>query len=101
MGSDVIYAERRGQSQKPEEIYQLIEELVPGGISHSHVESFFALSFSLKSPYACSGQSHVIFSDIFSGQSFFSKVHSALSRQYIPEHAYREVCKVSRVWQQQ
>lgn len=31
VGSDVIYAERRGQSQKPEEIYQLIEELVPGG----------------------------------------------------------------------
>ena len=31
MGSDVIYTERRGQSQKPEEIYQLIEELVPGG----------------------------------------------------------------------
>ena len=33
MGSDVIYTERRGQSQKPEEIYQLIEELVPGGES--------------------------------------------------------------------
>ena len=31
VGSDVIYAERRGQSQKPEEIYQLIEALVPGG----------------------------------------------------------------------
>lgn len=31
VGSDVIYAERRGQSQKPEEIYQLIEELVPNG----------------------------------------------------------------------
>ena len=31
IGSDVIYAERRGQSQKPEEIYQLIEDLVPGG----------------------------------------------------------------------
>ena len=28
---DVIYSERRGQSQKPVEIYQLIEELVPGG----------------------------------------------------------------------
>ncbi len=26
VGSDVIYTERRGQSQKPEEIYQLIEE---------------------------------------------------------------------------
>lgn len=33
VGSDIIYAERRGQSQKPEEIYQLIEELVPGGES--------------------------------------------------------------------
>ncbi|KAK9798897.1 hypothetical protein WJX73_003541 [Symbiochloris irregularis] len=31
IASDVIYAERRGQSQKPEEIYQLIEELVPAG----------------------------------------------------------------------
>ena len=31
VGSDIILSERRGQSQKPEEIYQLIEELVPGG----------------------------------------------------------------------
>ena len=31
VGSDVIYTERRGQSLKPEEIYQLIEELVPAG----------------------------------------------------------------------
>ncbi|KAI3436598.1 hypothetical protein D9Q98_006015 [Chlorella vulgaris] len=31
VGSDVIYSERRGQSQKPEEIYQLIEKLVPNG----------------------------------------------------------------------
>ena len=30
-GSDIIYSERRGQSQKPEEIYQLVERLVPGG----------------------------------------------------------------------
>lgn len=30
-GSDVILSERRGQSQKPEEIYELIEALVPGG----------------------------------------------------------------------
>eukprot|EP00889_Picochlorum_renovo_P000121 jgi/Picre1/27151/NNA_000120.t1 len=29
--SDIIYAERRGQSQKPEEIYELIEDLVPNG----------------------------------------------------------------------
>lgn len=31
VGHDVIYSERRGQSQKPEEIYQLIEHLVPHG----------------------------------------------------------------------
>jgi mRNA m6A methyltransferase catalytic subunit len=30
--SDVIFAERRGQSQKPEELYELIEELVPNGM---------------------------------------------------------------------
>eukprot|EP00029_Vermamoeba_vermiformis_P008124 TRINITY_DN3711_c0_g1_i1.p1 TRINITY_DN3711_c0_g1~~TRINITY_DN3711_c0_g1_i1.p1 ORF type:complete len:292 (-),score=71.69 TRINITY_DN3711_c0_g1_i1:40-888(-) len=29
--SDVIFSERRGQSQKPEEIYELIEKMVPGG----------------------------------------------------------------------
>lgn len=28
---DVIFAERRGQSQKPEEIYELIEQLIPNG----------------------------------------------------------------------
>lgn len=26
-----VHSERRGQSQKPEEIYELIERLVPGG----------------------------------------------------------------------
>ncbi|CAO3653180.1 unnamed protein product [Cunninghamella blakesleeana] len=31
IASDVIYSERRGQSQKPEELYELIEELVPDG----------------------------------------------------------------------
>ena len=31
VGSDVILSERRGQSQKPEEIYELVEALVPGG----------------------------------------------------------------------
>ncbi|KAF9934950.1 hypothetical protein BGZ75_006393 [Mortierella antarctica] len=31
IGSDVIFSERRGQSQKPEELYELIEELVPNG----------------------------------------------------------------------
>lgn len=30
-GTDVILAQRRGQSQKPEEIYHLIEDLVPNG----------------------------------------------------------------------
>lgn len=29
--SDVIFSERRGQSQKPEEIYQMVEALVPNG----------------------------------------------------------------------
>lgn len=32
IGSDVIIAKRRGQSQKPEEIYDLIEKLVPDGL---------------------------------------------------------------------
>ncbi|ORX43344.1 MT-A70-domain-containing protein [Hesseltinella vesiculosa] len=31
VGSDIIFSERRGQSQKPEELYELIEELVPNG----------------------------------------------------------------------
>src|SRR5687768_12442377 len=31
VGSDVIFSERRGNSQKPTEIYELIEQLVPGG----------------------------------------------------------------------
>ena len=30
-GSDIIFAPRRGQSQKPTEIYEMIEKLVPGG----------------------------------------------------------------------
>lgn len=30
-GSSRLCSERRGQSQKPEEIYELIERLVPGG----------------------------------------------------------------------
>ena len=30
-GFDVIFAARRGQSQKPTEIYELIEQLVPNG----------------------------------------------------------------------
>lgn len=35
IASDVICSERRGQSQKPEEIYEIIEELVPnGGLTH-------------------------------------------------------------------
>ncbi|KAJ3290219.1 hypothetical protein HK104_006909 [Borealophlyctis nickersoniae] len=32
-GSDVIFSERRGQSQKPEELYAMIEEMVPNGAS--------------------------------------------------------------------
>lgn len=31
VASDVIFSERRGQSQKPEELYEMIEELVPDG----------------------------------------------------------------------
>ena len=30
-GSDIILSQRRGQSQKPVEIYELVEALVPGG----------------------------------------------------------------------
>lgn len=30
-GSDVIYTERRGQSQKPQELYEMIERIIPGG----------------------------------------------------------------------
>eukprot|EP00127_Corallochytrium_limacisporum_P004141 Clim_evm86s157 gene=Clim_evmTU86s157 len=30
-GSDIIWSERRGNSQKPDEIYELIEQLVPNG----------------------------------------------------------------------
>lgn len=35
VGSDIIFSERRGQSQKPEEIYELIESLMPNGESLS------------------------------------------------------------------
>lgn len=31
IGSDIIFSQRRGQSQKPEEIYELIEKLIPDG----------------------------------------------------------------------
>lgn len=31
VASDIIFSERRGQSQKPEEIYEIIEDLVPNG----------------------------------------------------------------------
>ncbi|KAJ2645640.1 hypothetical protein IWW40_005930 [Coemansia sp. RSA 1250] len=31
VASDIIFSERRGQSQKPEEMYEIIEQLVPGG----------------------------------------------------------------------
>jgi mRNA m6A methyltransferase catalytic subunit len=36
-GSDVIFSQRRGQSQKPTEVYELIERLVPTG---SYLEIF-------------------------------------------------------------
>ncbi|KAJ3108366.1 hypothetical protein HDU97_001491 [Phlyctochytrium planicorne] len=35
IASDVIYAERRGQSQKPEELYKMIEELVPNDCGYN------------------------------------------------------------------
>lgn len=44
-GSDIIYSERRGQSQKPEEIYQLIEQLVPGGTAS---QKFLKISYILR-----------------------------------------------------
>ncbi|KAJ1888209.1 hypothetical protein LPJ66_008689 [Kickxella alabastrina] len=31
VASDVIFSERRGQSQKPEELYEIIEQLIPDG----------------------------------------------------------------------
>lgn len=31
MASDVIFAERRAQSQKPEQLYEIIENLLPNG----------------------------------------------------------------------
>ena len=34
--SDVIYSERLGQSQKPIDIYELIERLVPNGKSNEN-----------------------------------------------------------------
>lgn len=37
VGSDIFFSERRGQSQKPEEIYQLVEAVCPGG---SYLEIF-------------------------------------------------------------
>lgn len=36
---DVICSERRGQSQKPEEIYEMIENLVPNGTHRSVVKA--------------------------------------------------------------
>lgn len=33
--NDVIFSTRRGQSQKPDEIYDMIEKLVPNGLIHS------------------------------------------------------------------
>lgn len=47
VGSDVIYSERRGQSQKPEEIYQLIEELVPNGTIRAYLNATSCLQWLL------------------------------------------------------
>ena len=43
IASDVIYSIRRGQSQKPEEIYKYVEQLVPNG---HYLEILPALSFN-------------------------------------------------------
>ena len=61
VGSDVIYSERRGQSQKPEEIYQLIEELVPNGVC-VHTQIMLAMVVSMLTHmlhHACSIGIHV------------------------------------------
>lgn len=52
VGNDVIYSERRGQSQKPEEIYQLIEQLVPDG-RHGFCASFLCCTSVLAGAVAC------------------------------------------------
>ena len=40
--SDVIISPRRGQSQKPEELYDYIEELVPNGNIFNSIMSYFS-----------------------------------------------------------
>jgi hypothetical protein len=41
----VIFSERRGQSQKPEELYEMIEELVPNGNVYYPLETSFSSLF--------------------------------------------------------
>ncbi|KAJ3163076.1 hypothetical protein HDU86_002245 [Geranomyces michiganensis] len=43
VASDVIFSQRRGQSQKPEELYEMIEKLVPNGtpsLSEGHQNAY-------------------------------------------------------------
>jgi len=47
VGSDVIFSERRGQSQKPEEIYELIEKLIPDGWFMDYVCVFVYVCLSM------------------------------------------------------
>ena len=51
IASDIIYSERRGQSQKPIEIYELIEQLVPGG----HYLEIFARRNNLRDNWVSIG----------------------------------------------
>ncbi len=64
VGSDVIYAERRGQSQKPEEIYQLIEELVPGGDA-------FLLACLITKEEKCYARGPCLLTEAFKGRTKF------------------------------
>lgn len=41
--SDVVFAERRGQSQKPEKIYEMIESLVPNGFNLFEISKYLLL----------------------------------------------------------
>jgi len=43
IASDVIFSQRRGQSQKPTELYEIIEEMIP------HGDSLLISPFSLQS----------------------------------------------------
>lgn len=41
VGRDLIFSERRGQSQKPNEIYEIIEEMVPQGRHSMSFSGFY------------------------------------------------------------